>query len=284
MHRRILITGANAGIGRAAALQLAARGHHVLLGCRDRARGEEAAALVRAQTPGAQLSVVALDVSSPPSVTAAAEAIDHVDVVVHNAAFFDISQKARTFTAEGRETTWATNVLGPALLTELLLPKLLRSPDARVIAVTSKGLMLTPGLTVELDDVEFERRSFSVQKAYYQSKLAHLAWMLHLAERLQGSAVHVHGVRVTNVKIDIARYPTLSWAMKTAYALKSRFSITPDEMAKTYTWLAEHDALGAHTGGYYDSVDQPATPTRWATLAEHQRDLMQLITTQLGRA
>lgn len=262
--RTCLITGANAGIGFAAAAQLAARGHAVLLGCRSVARGDEAVARIREATPDATVTVLPLDVSSQASIREAAARVDRLDALVHNAAYFDIRAKHRALTPEGRELTWATNHLGPALLTELLLPKLMESPSPRVVAVTSKGLVTQPWLSVDLDDPEFASRRFTVPRAYYQSKLAHLAWMLHLAERLRDAPVRVHGVRVTNVKVDLARYEGLPWAERTAYAIKSRFSITPDEMARAYTWLCVDDAPGQSSGGYWDSVDTPVEPSRWA--------------------
>ncbi len=268
-RRTILITGANAGIGRAASEQLARAGHIVLLGCRNVARGEAAAAELRATVPDAKVSVLEIDLSLKTSIRSAAANIDALDVVIHNAAYFDICQKQRVLTSEGVEVTWATNYLGPALLTELLLPKMHKSVSPRVIAVASKGLMLYPRLRVDLDDPEFEHRSFSVQKAYYHSKLAHLAWMLELAER--AAPVKVHGVRVTNVKIDTSRYPGLSWWLRAAYALKSQFSITPAEMARTYLWLAVNPAPGQETGAYWDGIKAPAAPSRWAASPANRR-------------
>ncbi len=262
LARTILITGANAGIGRAASEQLARAGHTVLLGCRNVARAEAAAAELRASVPDAKVSIIEIDLSLKASIRSAAANINELDVIIHNAAYFDIRQKQRILTSEGVELTWATNYLGPALLTELLLPKMQKSVAPRVIAVASKGLMMYPRLTVDLDDPEFEQRSFSVQKSYYHSKLAHLAWMLELAER--AAPVKVHGVRVTNVKIDTSRYPGLSWWLKAAYALKSQVSITPAEMARTYTWLAIDPAPGQTTAGYWDGIQVPAAPSQWA--------------------
>lgn len=282
--RRIcLITGGNAGIGFAAAQQLVAAGHDVVIGCRDPERGATALAQLRAGAPGAAARLLALDVSSRASIEAAAGALDAVDVVVHNAAFFDISQTTRALSIDGVELTWATNHLGPALLTELLLPKLRRA-GGRVIAVTSKGLALNPWRAVDLDDVEFARRGaqrFSVPQAYYQSKLAHLTWMLALAAR--EPQLRVHGVRVTNVKLDITRYPNVSPMARKLYALKSRFSISPAEMAKTYTWLATEPGLATRaSGGYWDDVEVAAPISRWARDGAHQDALWSLTRRQLG--
>lgn len=280
--RTVLITGANAGIGFAAASQLAAAGHAVLLGCRSRARGDEAAARIAAETPGARVSVLEVDMESQASIRRAAASVDALDALVHNAAFFDIRERRRRLTAEGREVTWATNHLGPALLTELLLPKLLEGRSPRVVAVTSKGLVTQPWIALDLADPEFERRSFSVARAYYHSKLAHLAWMLDLADRLRDTTARVHGVRVTNVKVDLTRYEGLAWYLRAMYAVKSRFSISPAEMARTYAWLCVDDAPGESTGGYWDDVDKPVTPSRWACDAANREALAALTRRQIG--
>lgn len=276
-----LITGANAGIGLAAARQLAQAGHRLLLGCRDRARGEQAAHQLRLTAPGAEISVLELDMSLQRSIHEAAARVERLDVLIHNAAYFDIRAKARTETPEGIETTWATNHLGPALLTELLMPRLQESHDARVIAVTSKGLMMFPRLAVDLNDPEFKSRRFSVPRAYYQSKLAHLAWMLGQAERWRASRVHFHGVRVTNVKIDVTRYPGLAWPLRAMYAVKSAFSISPGEMARTYVWLATGEAGRTTTGGYWDRMGEVAPVSRWASSPENRAALDALSRAQL---
>jgi NAD(P)-dependent dehydrogenase (short-subunit alcohol dehydrogenase family) len=283
-RKTCLITGANAGIGLAAAQQLAQAGHRLLLGCRDQARGEQAAQQLRLAAPGAEISVLELDMSLQRSIRAAAARVERLDVLIHNAAYFDIRAKARTVTPEGIETTWATNYLGPALLTELLMPRLQESHDARVIAVTSKGLMMFPRLAVDLNDPEFTARRFSVPRAYYQSKLAHLAWMLGQAERWRTSHVRFHGVRVTNVKVDLTRYPGLAWHLRAMYAVKSAFSLSPGEMALTYVWLATSEAGRTVTGGYWDRVGKAAPVSRWAANPENRAALDALARAQLQAA
>lgn len=282
MTQTTLVTGANAGIGRAAARQLLALGHRVILGCRDRERGGAAVAQLRGEMPSANVSLLLMDMSSQRSIREAAGRVDRVDVLVHNAASFDVRAKARTVTDEGFETTWATNVLGPVLLTELLLPQLRDSKDPRVITVTSKGLMMFPWLAVDLADPGFEARRFSVPRAYYQSKLALLAWTIHQAERHRDSALRFHAVRVTNVKVDLARYPGLAWPIRATYALKSAFAISPEEMAKTYSWLADDEAARAVNGGHWDAPSKPAPVPAWAANAGHRAALDALTRAQLA--
>jgi NAD(P)-dependent dehydrogenase (short-subunit alcohol dehydrogenase family) len=281
-----VITGANSGIGKQAAIQLARLGARVTLACRNEARGATALESVRAASGSDAVDLMQVDMSLRGSIREFArrflERHDTLDVLIHNAAFFDIGQRERAVTEEGIETTWATNHIGPVLLTDLLLPALRNSDSGRVLISSSKGLVLFPRLRVDLADPEFETREFSVHKAYYQSKLAQVAYMLDLATRLEGTAITVHGIRVTNVKLDVSRYPRVSRFMLMLYAIKSRFSIGPDEMARTHTWLATSTTAAETTGMYWDAPDRPVTPSRGARDPTHRREIMELTARYVG--
>ena len=188
-----------------------------------------------------------------------------LDAVVHNAATFDYAQKVQTASLDGVEAVWATNHLGAVLLTDRLLPALEKSEQGRVVFISSKGLAVSPGLRIDVDDVEFKRRTWTVTKAHYQSKLAQVIFAQWLSKslRARGGAITVNTIRVGNVKIDLRRYPNISTAARWAYSLKSRFSMTPAEMAKTYTWLVT-SAAASQTGGYFDAVDVPVKANRSA--------------------
>jgi len=181
MNKKVcVITGANSGIGKAAAVQIAQQGHQVVMACRSRERGEAALQDVRRESGSDLVELMVLDMSSQASIRAFAAAFlaqyAVCDVLIHNAAAFDIRQKARKVTDEGIESIWATNHVGPVLLTNLLLEALQRSEQGRVITISSKGLAVYPFLKVDLADPEFKQRKFSVHKAYYQSKLAQVMY------------------------------------------------------------------------------------------------------------
>jgi NAD(P)-dependent dehydrogenase (short-subunit alcohol dehydrogenase family) len=125
-----IITGANSGIGKAAAIQIARRGYRVILACRNRERGEAALIDVRAKSGSETVELMIVDMSSQGSIRAFAEEYrakyEVLDVLIHNAAAFDIRAKARQVTEDGIENIWATNHLGPVWLTDLLLDPLKR--------------------------------------------------------------------------------------------------------------------------------------------------------------
>jgi len=257
-EKTCIITGANAGIGKAAAIQIAEKGYRVIMACRNPERGEAALKEVRQASGSEAVELMIVDMSLQSSIQGFAEAFlaeyDVLDVLIHNAADFDTRRKEIVLTEEGVEQLWATNHLGPVLLTNLLLPALKRSEQGRIITISSKGLIAYPFLKVDVNDPEFRQRKFSVQKAYYQSKLAQVMYTYWLAEKLKDTAVTANAIRVTSVRIDIdKRYPDMPKLMRKMYAVKSSFAITPEEMAQTYTYLAASDEVSQTTGKYYDN-------------------------------
>ena len=222
-----------------------------------------------------------MDLSSRHSILSGVEAFrsaghDRLDVLIHNAADLDVARKEPTYSADGVETVWATNHVGPVLLTQQLEPELLRARQGRVITVSSQGLLLHPGLRVRLDDPELRGEGFRVDRAYYQSKLAQVMYTFWLAERYRDTAVTANCVRVTNVKIDLTRYPNLSPLMRALYSVKSRFSISPSEMAEVYTWLALSSEVAHVSGGYFDHKKRRVRAGRYAENPANVRDVMEL--------
>lgn len=256
-NRKIcIITGANSGIGKQAAAQIADKQYHVILACRNAGRGEAAVEEIRAQNGLASVEMIQVDMGLRDSVRGFAETVKSrypvIDVLIHNAAIFDVAQKTREQTSEGVETYWSVNHLGPVYLTELLMDRLLAAENGRIITVASKGLVAMPGLKVDLTDPEFAGKKFNVTKAYYQAKRAQVMYTYWLAERLAPSSATANSIRVTAVKVDLSRHPGLSTISKWAYKMKSRMSISPEEMAKTYTWLATSKDLSETSGKYFD--------------------------------
>jgi len=256
--KKCVITGANAGIGKAAAIQIAQKGYRVIMACRNPERGEAALIDVRQASGSEAVELMIVDMSLQSSIQRFAEELlanyNTLDVVIHNAADFDTRRKEIVLTEEGIEQIWATNHLGPVLLTDLLMPALKRSGHGRIITISSKGLVAHPFLKVDLNDPEFRQRKFSVQKAYYQSKLAQVMYTYWLADTLKDAAVTANAIRVTNVRIDVdERYPDMPKLMRQMYAIKSSFAIAPEEMAQTYTYLATSDEVSQTTGKYFDN-------------------------------
>lgn len=247
-----VVTGANSGIGFEASRQLAERGATVVMVCRNPERGEAARALV-----GDESHLFIADMGDLDAVRALAaeivERFEAVDVLINNAAVFDLAVDEPVFTAQGHEKVWAVNHLGPFLLTHLLRDQL-AAVNGRLITISSQGLVAKPRLTLDFDDLD-SRGDFDTTKAYYRSKLAQCSFAISVRERNLG--VVSNGVRVTSVAVPDDRLPELGSFQLWAYKRKRRFAITPAEMAETYVWLA----LDASIDGEY--VDHKRKSVSW---------------------
>lgn len=206
--RIAIVTGANSGLGSETALALARKGAHVVLACRDAAKAQSALRTIRGANPAASAEVMALDLASLASVRTFAEAFvaryERLDLLCNNAGVMAIPRRR---TADGFEMQLGTNHLGHFALTGLLLPRLLDTPGARVVSVSSSAHR--PG-RIHWEDLQFERR-YRKWRAYAQSKLANLLFAFELDRRLRkagASAISVAahpGYAATNLQAVGAR-------------------------------------------------------------------------------
>jgi len=280
IKKTCLITGGNSGIGKQAAIQLAQTGFHVIIGVRNLKRGEIALAEIKEKSEQNDIELLQIDMSSKKSILDASlelkNRIDKLDVLIHNAADFDIARKQPEKSVDGIETIWATNQVGPVLLTDSVMDLIRKSEQGRIITIASQGLVMLPKLTVNLKDPEFEKRKFTVSNAYYQSKLAQVMYTYWLSEKLKDTGITVNCIRVTNVKVDTSRYPNISGFMKFLYSIKSRFSISPEDMAKTYTYLASSPDINKTTGKYFNENNKAVPSSRYSMKKENIDAVMEL--------
>ncbi|MBV1858660.1 MAG: SDR family NAD(P)-dependent oxidoreductase [Nannocystaceae bacterium] len=237
VDRRCIVTGASSGIGKEIARNLAYFGATVVLACRSRERGSAALQEIAEDSGNDRLSLLPLELADPESIRGFAHQVTTGDAPVHvlvnNAGTYT---QTRETTPAGRELTWATNVLGPFMLTNLLAPALVATGPSRVVNVASK---LAGGL--DLDDLDFETRSYSGIKAYKQSKQANrmLSWgcQQRIGDIVSVNACHPGGV---NTRI----YDNLSGLAAALAKLGRHFMKTPAEGARTPTRLAADPDLG----------------------------------------
>lgn len=244
--QRCLITGANQGIGFETARALAGLGAEVVLLCRDRQRGLDAAARIATEHKYARVDVVALDMSDLRSVRAVAPGLRErkIDVLVHNAGLLP---SERVVTADGIEQTMATHVVGPHLLTGLLHPAY--TDNARVVWVSSGGMYSNK---LSLDDWNWEKRPYDGVAAYAQTKRMQVVLSELWAQRLPGirvNCMHPGWADTSGVGTSIPRFHRL---MKSVLR-------TPAEGADTIVWLAASPAAQNLSGLFF--LDRaPRTP------------------------
>lgn len=227
--RRCLVTGGNSGLGYEAALSLAGLGARVVVLCRDPQRGNAAAAAIRAASGNSAVSAEVLDVSSLASVRTMAARLSSapVDVLVHNAGLLPA---ARIETADGLELTFATHVVGPFLLTQLLRDALVASADARIIWVSSGGMYTR---RLQLADVDWRTRAYDGVAAYAETKRAQVVLAELFAEALASSAIVVNSMHP-----GWADTPGVRRSLPGFHRLMRPLLRTPAEGADTIVWLA----------------------------------------------
>ncbi|HSK89855.1 MAG TPA: SDR family NAD(P)-dependent oxidoreductase [Euzebyales bacterium] len=209
-HQRVaLITGANKGIGRAAAEQLAALGVTVLIGARDPRRGEAAAAAI--QAAGGDAHAVPLDVTDPTTIREAAAEIEerfgHVDVLINNAGITGsgqvspedaLDQVPSSVDLDMVRTVFETNVFGVIAVTNAMLPLLLRSPAPRIVNVSSSAGSLTIA-----SDPDGPMAGLPTSAAYTPSKTALNALTVQYANELRKTGILVNSADPGFVDTDI---------------------------------------------------------------------------------
>ncbi|MFL6277438.1 MAG: SDR family oxidoreductase [Blastocatellia bacterium] len=238
-----VVTGANSGIGRITALELARQGAEVVMVCRDRARGEAAMAEIKQATGNDHIELMLCDLSSQADIHRFADAFKathpRLDVLVNNAGVY---MRKRATTIDGLETTFATNHLGYFLLTNLLLDLLKRSAPSRIVNVASGA---HASGHINFDNLQGEQQ-YSGVRAYCHSKLANILFTRELARRLKGTGVTVNSLHPGAVATGIFRA-----LPKPLEALIKLVTMSPEKGAQTSVYLASSPAVETITGKYF---------------------------------
>ena len=265
--RTVLITGANSGIGRATAVELARRGARVHVACRSRARAQPVLDEIAAAHGPDAVSFLALDLSDLASVRAGAEAYistgEPLHVLIDNAGVAG----ERGQTADGFELAFGINHLGHFLFTTMLLDTLARSAPARVVVVASDAHYGARG--VDFDAVRRRTSSLTGLREYGVSKLCNVLFAQELARRMPGAGVTTYALHPGVIASDIWRH--LPWPVE---PVVKRFMRSTEQGARTPVYCATDPGLAEATGRYYDDCaerapSERATPELAAALWEH---------------
>lgn len=242
-----LVTGASAGIGKAAAMGLAALGAQVVLSGRNQEKTAQAAEEVKAKTGNPGVDYLLADFSDLQQVRELAAAFkeryNRLDVLINNAGVYFLRRKDTPY---GIEKTFLINHLAPFLLTNLLLDLLLRSSPARILNVTS---MAHKYGKPDFDDLHYKSASLGMN-FYGRSKLANILFTYELARRLNGSGVTANAIHPGFVDTNLWRRHLPVFGKLLQY-LTSRLALTPEQGAEALIYLAAAPEVEGLTGKYF---------------------------------
>lgn len=285
--RTAVVTGPSlGGLGHHTALELARHGARVLIAGRNATKVSQTADAIRAEVPAARVEQVALDLASRESVTRASHDIlarvDALDLLVNNAG---VMAPPHQLTPDGLEVQMATNHFGPFLLSGLLLPALSRSPDARVVTVSSQLHRLAR--RAPLADPRRHDHTHRRWTAYGESKLANLLFTYELERRLRDAGLPIRalaahpGMAGTHLAVNSQVPVTSRLRASVLDGAIAAISQSAARGALPTLWAATGDLPGATYVGPRGPGELAGTPTlvtasRVARDEDAQRRLWQL--------
>jgi dehydrogenase/reductase SDR family protein 12 len=239
-----LVTGASSGLGRATAEGLARLGATVYMLVRNEVKGQRVRKGITGRTGNENVHLEIADLSSLTSVREFAERFpnreSHLDVLINNAG---VLLSEREHSVDGFELSFATNVLGPYLLTSLLMPLLEANAPSRIVNVSSGGMYAQK---LDVADLQFERKPFNGVTAYAQAKRAQVILSELWAEKQACS-----GVTVNAMHPGWADTPGVQTSLPTFRRLARRSLRTPEQGADTIIWLASAKSVAGTSGKFW---------------------------------
>lgn len=281
--RTVVVTGGNSGIGLETAEALAGMGARVIVTARNADKGRAAVAgIVRRLGGHAQVQLVVFDLADLSSVRRGADEVleqaPRLDVLVNNAG---VVLSERQVTVDGFEATFATNHLGPFLLTNLLLDRLRESAPSRIVTVASTAHN-TARKGIPFDDLQSTKR-YRGMRVYGESKLANILFTLELARRLAGTGVTANALHPGTVRTGYGGDGDARGFLAFGLKISRPFFISPAKGARTSIYLASSPAVEGVSGEYFNKC-KPAKPRRWAQDAEAAQRLWQVSEELVGLA
>uniref|UniRef100_A0A182XZG1 Retinol dehydrogenase 12 n=1 Tax=Anopheles stephensi TaxID=30069 RepID=A0A182XZG1_ANOST len=272
----VIITGANAGIGKEAAIECAKRGARVYMGCRDPGRMEKARQEILDKSGSQNVFGLELDLASFESIRSFVKTFLSMErrlhVLINNAG---VMACPKAYTKEGFEMHFGTNHLGHFLLTNLLLDVLKRSAPSRIVTVSSLGHKWG---RINKDDINAEK-DYREWDAYMQSKLCNILFSRHLAKRLRGTGVNTYALHPGAINTELMRHlnPCIRTMAKPLFWV---FFKTPKSGSQTTLYCAMEPSIASHTGLYYSDckLKEPEPHAQDDSMAEWLWNLSERLT------
>lgn len=245
-----VITGGTAGIGKAVAIQMAARQAHIVLLARSESKAEQTRREIMRITASSRVDILIGDLSVQADIRAMADLIraryPHVRLLLNNAGLFTDQLQ---LTPDGYELQWATNHLAPFLLTNLLRPHF--AAGARIVNVSSGMHWLG---RMPLKDFRYEQRPYSGIEAYAMTKLANILFTKAISKRLVNGQT-ANCLHPGAIATDFGDKSAQGW-MKYAWMLMKPFLRSVEEGAATPVYLLTDPSVAQVNGAYFENKRQ----------------------------
>jgi NAD(P)-dependent dehydrogenase (short-subunit alcohol dehydrogenase family) len=267
----VVITGANAGIGKETTLRLAKLGAKIVMVCRNEKKGMKALQEIVKKTGNNHLELMFCDFSSPKSIDEFVNSFrakyNKIDVLLNNHGAIFLRKK---LTEEGIEATFAVNHLGYFNLTIQVLDLVKASDYARIVNVASSANYRVKKL--RLDDYNWEERKYKLQTAYAESKIYNIMFSYYLADKLKNTNISVNSLHPGYIRTDLGVNNVL---LKPLNPIVKRKAKPIEEGADTSVYLASSPEVEGVTGKYYHIMKE-REPNELALDKEKQKELWNL--------
>lgn len=252
----VIITGANSGIGKAAAHLFAKGGHTVIMACRNLEKSQPVQQHIMEDSKNDKVELMELDMGSFASIrqfcTKVKESYERLDILIHNAAYFNHGSKYR-LSPDNIELTFATNTFGPFLMTELLLEHLKKSEDARILHASSNIVkhFFDPKRKIDFDRLIGEMKDtkgFSVYNMYSQSKAALVMLTFKMAEEYKEQGIKVNALQINGAKMSKETLQKVTAGWRIIARIQNLYFPPAEKMADIYYHMCTSEEYQNITG------------------------------------
>ncbi|MDG5787171.1 SDR family NAD(P)-dependent oxidoreductase [Evansella sp. AB-P1] len=264
----VIITGANSGIGKEATRKFAQEGYTVVMACRNMEISKLVQQELMQETNNEQIKLMNVDMSSFQSIQQFCLQFkmlyNKLDILIHNAAYFNHGEKYRLST-NNIELTFATNVFGPFLMTTLLKDHLKQSTDPRILHASSNIVkhFFDSKKKIEFDKIvgnKIDKKNHSVYKMYCQSKMALVLLTFKMAEEYKADGISIHALQINGAKMSKATLNKVTLKWRTIAYVQNVFFPPPKKMADLYYHICTLNESKMTTGQLFNDKGESMIP------------------------
>jgi NAD(P)-dependent dehydrogenase (short-subunit alcohol dehydrogenase family) len=255
-QKTVIITGANSGIGKAASLRFAKEGCTVIMACRNMEKSKRVQNEIVSVSKNNKIYLKEVDMSSFISIRAFCgefkRQFQKLDILINNAAYINHGEKYK-LSPDNIELTFATNVFGPFLMTELLLGHLKKSEEPRILNASSNIIkhFFSPKKQIEFDNLQGEmnkKKPHSVYESYCQSKMALLMLTFKMAEKYKDLGITVNSLQINGARMSEETIKKFKPQWRIIAYVQNMFFPSPEFMANHYFDICTLDKFRNITG------------------------------------